>query len=63
MIRAKSADLFAGIAVTEYAVALPWFERLLRPPAFSPHDKEAVWEFAEHRHVYIVEQAENPATR
>ncbi|GGL15822.1 hypothetical protein Sme01_21140 [Sphaerisporangium melleum] len=52
-------DLFAGIAVTDYATALKWYERLMgRPPAFFPHDTEAVWEVAEHRYVYIVERPE-----
>lgn len=51
-------DLFAGIRVTDYAVALPWYERLLgSPPALFPHETEAVWELAEHRYLYITEQA------
>jgi len=34
-------------------------ERLLgSPPTFFPHDTEAVWELAEHRYVYIVQQPE-----
>jgi hypothetical protein len=50
-------DLFAGIPVTSYAKALPWYERLFgSPPSFLPHDTEAVWELAEHRFIYIVEQ-------
>jgi hypothetical protein len=49
-------DLFAGLPVTEYAAALPWYEKLLGgPPSFHPTDTEAVWELAEHRFVYIVE--------
>jgi hypothetical protein len=60
MIQTKSLDLFAGIPVTDYAAALKWYERLLgSPPTFFPHDKEAVWELAEHRYVYIVEQPEH----
>lgn len=51
-------DLFAGIPVSDYATALPWYEQLLgSPPSFLPHDTEAVWELAEHRFLYIVEQA------
>ena len=50
-------DLFAGIPVSDYAAALPWYERLFGgPPAFFPNDIEAVWEVAEHRYVYIVQQ-------
>ncbi|MFI6562295.1 VOC family protein [Streptomyces sp. NPDC050534] len=46
--------LFAGIPVNDYATALAWYERLLgSQPAFFPNDKEAVWELAEHRYVYI----------
>ena len=49
-------SLFAGICVTDYAAALPWYERLLgSEPAFYPHATEAVWELGEHRYVYIVE--------
>ncbi|MER5387663.1 VOC family protein [Saccharopolyspora sp. NPDC002686] len=52
-------DLFAGIAVTDYAAALPWYERLFgRPPSFLPNEVEAVWKVAEHRYVYIVEDPE-----
>lgn len=60
MLQAATLDLFAGIPVTTYAVALHWYERLLgSPPTFFPHDTEAVWELAEHRYVYIVEQPEH----
>jgi catechol 2,3-dioxygenase-like lactoylglutathione lyase family enzyme len=49
--------LFAGIPVSDYAAALAWYERLLgSPPSFFPHDTEAVWELAEHRSVFIVQQ-------
>ncbi|WP_030436888.1 VOC family protein [Actinoplanes subtropicus] len=49
-----AVDLFAGIAVSDYAAALTWYEKLLgTPPAFFPNDVEAVWEIAEHRYVYI----------
>jgi hypothetical protein len=50
-------DLFAGIPVTDYAAALPWYERLFGGrPSFFPNDIEAVWEVAEHRYVYIVQE-------
>jgi predicted enzyme related to lactoylglutathione lyase len=53
-------DLFAGIPVTDYAKALSWYERLFgSSPSFVPHDTEAVWELAEHRFIYIVEQPEH----
>lgn len=54
MMQTTTLDLFAGIPVADYAVALAWYERLLgSPPAFIPDDTEAVWELAEHRFVYI----------
>jgi hypothetical protein len=53
-------DLFAGIPVTNYANALTWYQHLFgSPPSFVPHDTEAVWELAEHRYLYIVEQPEH----
>ena len=52
-------DLFAGIPVTDYAAAFPWYERFFGgPPAFLPNDIEAVWEVAEHRYIYIVQEPE-----
>src|SRR5579859_6158173 len=60
MIPATNLDLFAGIPVVDYAAALKWYERLLgSPPAFFPNDIEAVWELAEHRYMYIVQQPEH----
>lgn len=45
--------------VSDYAAARSWYERLLgRGPSSEPHATEAVWELAEHRHVYVVEEAE-----
>jgi len=55
-----AVDLFAGISVSDYARALPWYERLLgSPPTFVAHPTEAVWELAEHRYIYIEEQPED----
>lgn len=52
-------ELFAGVPVTDYASALPWYERFFgAEPSFLPNDIEAVWEVAEQRYVYIVEDAE-----
>jgi hypothetical protein len=52
-------ELFGGIPVSDYAAARPWYERLLGgDPSFTPHETEAVWELAEHRYLYIVEDAE-----
>lgn len=55
MIPTTNLDLFAGIPVADYAAALSWYQRLLGySPTFFPNDREAVWELAEHRYVYIV---------
>src|SRR5829696_642667 len=60
MVQDTKLDLFAGIPVADYAAARPWYERLLgAPPTFFPHDTEAVWELAEHRYMYIVQQPEH----
>jgi predicted enzyme related to lactoylglutathione lyase len=60
MIATTTLDLFAGIPVADYAVALAWYERLLgSPPSFLPDDIEAVWELAEHRFMYIKQQPEH----
>ena len=54
-------DLFAGMRVSDYEAAKPWYEKLLgREPAFIPHATEAVWELAEHRVLFINEDRENP---
>jgi hypothetical protein len=53
-------DLFAGIPVSDYEAALPWYERLLgSEPSFLAHETEAVWELAEHRFLVIDEDAEH----
>ena len=52
-------DLFAGIRVSDYETARGWYERLLgAEPSFLPHATEAVWELAEHRFLFIVEDPE-----
>lgn len=52
-------DLFAGIPVADYKAARPWYERLLgAEPSFVPHATEAVWELADHRFLYIDQDAE-----
>ncbi len=55
-----AVDLFAGIPVGDYQRALAWYERLLgSEPSFLPNAKEAVWELAEHRWVFIEERPEH----
>jgi catechol 2,3-dioxygenase-like lactoylglutathione lyase family enzyme len=51
-----ATGIFAGIAVTDFQRALEWYRRLLGgEPAFYPNDVEAVWQLAEDRYVYIIE--------
>jgi catechol 2,3-dioxygenase-like lactoylglutathione lyase family enzyme len=52
--------LYAGVPVSDYKVALAWYERLLgSSPSFVPHPTEAVWELEEHRSIFIVEHVEH----
>ncbi|MDQ3146025.1 MAG: hypothetical protein M3R01_03665 [Actinomycetota bacterium] len=48
----------AGIRVSDYETAKAWYERLLgSEPSFIAHETEAVWEPAEYRSIFIVEEA------
>jgi catechol 2,3-dioxygenase-like lactoylglutathione lyase family enzyme len=52
-------ELFAGIRVSDYEAARSWYEGLLgAQPSFLAHATEAVWELAEHRYMFVVEDAE-----
>ena len=52
-------DLFAGIPVSDLARAKEWYSRLLgAEPSFLPNAEEAVWTLSEHRHVYVLLDAE-----
>jgi len=54
-----TVDLFAGLPVSDYRRALAWYQQLLgAEPAFVPNAREAVWELAEHRYLYIAELPE-----
>ncbi|MEO3825882.1 VOC family protein [Actinomadura sp. B10D3] len=54
-----SLDLFAGVPVTDFQAALPWYERFFGgKPSFLPNDTEAVWEVAGSRYIYIVQNPE-----
>ena len=53
-MRIVTLDLFAGIPVRDYARAVEWYDRLLgTEPAFLPNDREAVWQLADHRFLYV----------
>ncbi len=55
-----AADLFAGVAVSDYTAAAAWCERLLGgPPSFLPNDIEAVWQVTDHGYLYIRVQPEH----
>lgn len=54
-----AVGIFAGIPVRDFASALDWYKRFFgAEPAFYPNDVEAVWQLAEDRHVYIIQDAE-----
>ena len=54
-----AVGVFAGIPVRDYDSALEWYKRLLgAEPAFYPNDIEAVWQLAEDRYVYIIQDPE-----
>lgn len=47
-------QLFAGISISDYALALEWYERLLgQPPSFSPNDVESVWDVNDSGWIYV----------
>ncbi len=47
--------MFAGIAVSNFDVALNWYRRLFGcAPSFFPNDREAVWTVGDQRWVYII---------
>lgn len=55
-----AVELFAGIPVSSYAEALPWYEQLLgSPPTFVASETEAVWQLAEHRSVVVEQRPEH----
>jgi catechol 2,3-dioxygenase-like lactoylglutathione lyase family enzyme len=54
-----ATGIFAGIAVSDLQNALDWYKRFLgAEPAFYPNDVEAVWQLAEDRHVYMIQDAD-----
>ena len=51
-----ATGIFAGIPVRDYGSALEWYKRSLgAEPAFYPNAVEAVWQLAEDRYVYIIQ--------
>lgn len=54
-----ATHLFAGIAVSDFAPARDWYERLFdAPPDSFPKDGEAIWHAVASASVYVVEDAE-----
>lgn len=52
-------ELFAGIPVSDFDAARPWYERLFGgEPTFLAHETEAVWDLAGTGSVFIVEDPE-----
>jgi predicted enzyme related to lactoylglutathione lyase len=51
--------VFAGIPVSDYGAARPWYERLFgRAPDVNVTDTECMWQLATAGWVYIVEDRE-----
>jgi len=51
--------LYAGICVTDYAAARPWYERVFgSEPTFLAHDTEAVWQLLEGGSIFVKEDAD-----
>ena len=51
--------IFAGIPVKDFQQALEWYKRLLgTEPSFYPNDIEAVWQLADDRYVYIIQDTD-----
>src|ERR1700753_1708783 len=59
MLQTSNLDLYAGIAVSDYAAALEWYERLFGYPPSHAEGTEAVWDLAEHRAVFIEHMPEH----
>ncbi len=50
---------FAGVAVADYPSARVWYERMIgRPPNFTPHEHEAVWQIVANGWIYVVADTE-----
>jgi predicted enzyme related to lactoylglutathione lyase len=51
--------LFAGVPVTDFAVAHAWYARLFgRPADIVVHDTEVMWRFADAAWLYVVADAQ-----
>lgn len=51
----RGTEVFAGIPVSDFQVALEWYQRLFGcAPSFYPNDREAVWTIADQRWIYII---------
>jgi predicted enzyme related to lactoylglutathione lyase len=52
-------SLFAGICVRDYKSAVEWYERFFgREATFEAHATECVWELAEGKSVFVLEDEE-----
>ena len=50
--------VFAGIPVNDFGIAVEWYKRLFGvEPTFYPNNFEAVWQLAEDRYVYVIQDA------
>jgi catechol 2,3-dioxygenase-like lactoylglutathione lyase family enzyme len=57
------AHLFAGMAVTDFAAAYEWYERLFgRPPDMLPQEGEAVWTLTSGGSIYVTANPDGAGT-
>ena len=55
----RGTEVFAGIPVSNFDIALDWYQRLFGcAPSFFPNDREAVWAIADQRWIYIIVEPE-----
>jgi catechol 2,3-dioxygenase-like lactoylglutathione lyase family enzyme len=57
-VRVSITHVFAGLAVSDFAAARAWYERLFgRPPDRQPMPEDAVWHLSGTGLVYVVGDA------
>src|SRR5512132_1809222 len=55
----RTTHLFAGVPVSDFDMAVAWYERLLgRPPDVLPHEREAMWHLVGEGSIYVVLDAQ-----
>jgi hypothetical protein len=59
----RVTHLFVGAAVTDFAAASEWYERLFgRPADMLPEEREAVWRLTSNGSIYVKTDPERAGT-